>query len=159
MPQLNWGDTAIRGTDYAITPNSHTGTATIAAGSTTTRIRIPIAGDNIYNPNQEKTFTLKLSNPTGGASIAYGVARGSINDNDSEPTLMAPTTISVSEADGNVSIPISLSNMSSEIITVQYTANSGTATGNGRDFVSGSDQTFRISALSTNPSILITNNR
>jgi hypothetical protein len=49
------------------------GTVSFAAGQTSATIRVPVRGDLVAEPNE--TFSVLLSAPTGGATIADGTAR------------------------------------------------------------------------------------
>jgi Calx-beta domain len=74
------------------------GTVTIPAESLSARIVVPILDDPVDEPDE--TFTVRLSNPTGGA-LTRSVAVGTILDDDGRPSLptiaprpepVAPTT-------------------------------------------------------------------
>ena len=148
------GNFAVQGEDYAVAANSHTGVARILAGSTSTTIRVPIADDN--NNELEESFTVTLSNPTGGAVISDGTAVGRIRDNDSDPTITIPESISVNEEDGNVAIPISLSATTYESVSLSYyTTSAISATGGGTDFVTHSNRRHQISGGTSSSSIQI----
>ena len=149
------GNGAVLGTDYAVESNSQTGIAEIPAGSTSTSISIPITGNDVYEPNKENTFTITLTNPTGGAGIEDATAQGRIQDDEREPTISTSTTIRVSEADGAVTIPINLTNPTSEEITFYSRTTDGTATGNGTDFQSQTNLQHIIPPRTANPSIMI----
>ncbi len=69
---------AISGTDFVSTA----GTLTFARGTRTATIKVPIVGDNVREAAE--TFTLQLSSPQ-NATIADGVAVGTINDDDGLP--------------------------------------------------------------------------
>ena len=69
---------AISGTDFVSTA----GTLTFARGTRTATIKVPIVGDNVSEAAE--TFTLQLSSPQ-NATIADGVAVGTINDDDGLP--------------------------------------------------------------------------
>lgn len=56
------------------------GTVTFADGETSAVIHVPVLGDTAVEPDE--TFTVALSNPTGGATIADGDATGTITDDD-----------------------------------------------------------------------------
>lgn len=56
------------------------GTLVFAPGETTQTLEVPVAGDDIPEPIE--TFTLSLSNPTGGALIRSAAATGTVHDND-----------------------------------------------------------------------------
>ncbi|MHA0287848.1 Calx-beta domain-containing protein [Mycobacterium sp. C3-094] len=67
--------TATAGTDFT----ARSGTLTFAAGVTSQQISVPVIGDTTVEQNE--TFTLTLSNPT-GATIADGSAIGTITNDD-----------------------------------------------------------------------------
>ncbi|ORB29191.1 chitinase [Mycolicibacterium parafortuitum] len=68
--------TATAGVDYTAT----TGTITFAPGVTTQLLHVDVIGDTVGEPDE--TFFVTLTNPT-GATIADGVATGTIADDDS----------------------------------------------------------------------------
>ena len=146
---------ATRGTDYAVTTNSHTGVAEISAGSSSTTISIPIAGDTIEEPNE--TFTVTLSNATGGAEISDEIATGTINDNDRthyEPILTTTESISVNESEGMVVIPLNLSYATDDQVSVYYSTSSDSAE-RGSDFANNSSFRTYFSTYTSTSSILI----
>ena len=155
---------ATLGTDYAVATNSHTGIASIVAGETSTKIKIPIAGDEIFEPSE--TFTVTLSNPTGLTDLGDAVATGTITNDDSDFTILIDDTkftANISEGGGRISIPVSLNKMASDTITVSYTTVDGTAIGSGDnvsdpDFTSKTDQTleFKTGEMAKNIEIEIT---
>jgi VCBS repeat-containing protein len=59
------------------------GTVSFAAGETSATIRVPVLGDLVAEPNE--TFSVLLSAPTGGATIAYGTGIGTIRNDDVPP--------------------------------------------------------------------------
>ncbi|WP_380940665.1 Calx-beta domain-containing protein [Sphingomonas floccifaciens] len=59
------------------------GTVTFADGQTTADIRVPIRGDASFEPNE--TFAVRLSDPTGGATLGDAVAVGTITNDDAAP--------------------------------------------------------------------------
>lgn len=71
--------TATAGSDYA----ALTGNITFAAGETAKTITIPVTGETAVEANE--TFTVSLSSAS-GATIADGVATGTIVNNDVAPT-------------------------------------------------------------------------
>ncbi|MDG4666483.1 Calx-beta domain-containing protein [Mycobacterium sp. 236(2023)] len=80
--------TAIAGTDYTATA----GTLTFAAGVTSQQISVTILGDAAVEQNE--TFTLTLSNPS-GLTIADGTATGTITNDDVAPTPGNPSAAMV----------------------------------------------------------------
>ena len=130
--------TATDGTDYTGT----TGTLTISAGVTTGTIVVPITTD--ATDESDETATLTLSNPN-NATIGDATSDLVITDDD------APPAISISDGTategGTATFTASLTNPSSEDITVEYESSSGTAT-NGSDFTAVTE-TLTISAGET----------
>ena len=64
-----------------------TGTVNFAAGATTAEVRLPVQGDTAFEGDE--SFTVTLSAPTGGATLADAVATGTITNDDAVPP--APT--------------------------------------------------------------------
>jgi sugar lactone lactonase YvrE len=60
------------------------GTLSFEAGQTSASISVPIVGDIVHEPDE--TFTVTLSNPTGGAAVGRAQALGTILDDDPAPT-------------------------------------------------------------------------
>jgi len=130
--------TATNGTDYTGT----TGTLTLSAGVTTGTIVVPITTD--ATDESDETATLTLSNPN-NATIGDATSDLVITDDDATPA------ISISDGTttegGTATFTASLTNPSSEDITVEYESSSGTAT-NGSDFTAVTE-TLTISAGET----------
>ena len=130
--------TATNGTDYTGT----TGTLTLSAGVTTGTIVVPITTDT--TDESDETATLTLSNPN-NATIGDATSDLVITDDDATPA------ISISDGTttegGTATFTASLTNPSSEDITVEYESSSGTAT-NGSDFTAVTE-TLTISAGET----------
>nr|WP_280740575.1 Calx-beta domain-containing protein [Sphingomonas kaistensis] len=59
------------------------GTVSFAAGQTSAVIRVPVVGDLVTETNE--TFSVRLSAPTGGASLGDGVGIGTITNDDLPP--------------------------------------------------------------------------
>ena len=155
-------DEAIRGIDYASAPNSHTGVLTIPAGSLSTSIEVPIVDDTL-NENNEESFSVILTNPSAGAEVSNSAARaaGTILDDDVEPTITVPAMVSGIESDGNIEIPILLSNMTYQEVELFVTTTPGTATGGGTDFANQNRQMHSIPEFTSSGiiSIPIVNDR
>jgi ribosomal protein L35AE/L33A len=131
--------TATQPADYS----SRSGTLTIAAGTTTQTISVPVVGDTMDEPNE--TFVVNLTNAS-GATIADNQATGTITDNDPAPTLSV-NDISVNEStffSSTATFTVSLSAASSQQVTVNYATANGTAT-------AGSDYTARSGTLTFAP--------
>ena len=116
--------TATDGTDYS----GSTGTLTILAGATEGTIKVPVTSDS--TDESDETATLTLSNPT-NATVGDSAADLVITDDDATPAItMGDATATEG---GTATFTATLSNPSSEDVTVVYTSSSGTAT-NGSDF-------------------------
>jgi hypothetical protein len=128
--------TATAGSDYTAT----SGTLTFAPGVTSQTVNVAILGDTTSEPDE--TFSVALSNPSGGV-IARGTATGTITNDDQPPATLPSASIadlSVVEGNGDHAhfmFTVTLSKASDTPVTVQYATADGTATG-GVDYVSGS---------------------
>ena len=138
-----FGNTATFREDYAPRHNLHTGTVSIFGGRTQSLIgehdprnRIETVGDTIYEPDE--TFTVTLSNPRGDTNIGDGIAIATLINDDPKPTLTVSADASISETDGNLEITATLSNQTTEDITLRYSTTNGTAIG-GLDFITQSN--------------------
>ncbi|MCU1266791.1 MAG: glucose/sorbosone dehydrogenase [Acidobacteria bacterium] len=123
-------NTAFAGTDYVAAG----GTVTFAPGETSKPASVTINGDTTFEPDE--TFNVNLSNAT-NATIGDGQAIGTIINDDAQPTISIDD---VAVTEGNVgnttaTFTVSLSNTSSQTITVKYTTAGNTAT-SGTDFLS-----------------------
>lgn len=125
-------DTATAGSDYVAT----TGTAVITAGLPSTSIAVTINGDNTFEGDE--SFFFNLSSPV-NATIADSFGIGAINNDDQAPSISI-NDVSVTEGNAgtvNAAFTVSLSNPSSQTITVNYATANSTATA-GSDFVAAS---------------------
>ncbi|MFZ6005504.1 MAG: beta strand repeat-containing protein, partial [Actinomycetota bacterium] len=125
------GGTASSGTDFGST----SGTATIAAGQSSTTVPVAIVGDNIDEPDE--TFTLTLSNPM-NATIQDGSGSGTIVDDDAAPNLQSDAP-SAAETSGSTSLvfAVTLDSPSGRTVSVDYATSNGTATA-GSDYTAAS---------------------
>ena len=116
--------TATAGQDYTAV----SGTLTWADGDASPMsFTIPISNDNLEETNE--TVNISLSGVTGGATIGTpGSSVLTIVDNDSLPLI---SINDVTQAEGNSSNPmifnVTLSNSSSQVVTVLYSTENGTA--------------------------------
>ena len=111
--------TATAGDDYTAV----SGTLTVPANTTEATITVPIIDDPL-NENEE-SFTVTLSNPT-GVVIFDATAVVAIRDDDGLPRFsVAPAT--ANENDPGAAFSVTLSHPSSQITTVQYATFDNTA--------------------------------
>jgi large repetitive protein len=116
--------TATQDTDYSNT----SGTLDFQPGTVTRTLSVGITPDVIFEPDE--TFTVTLSNPT-NATIADGLGQGTIVNDDPKPSIAiagASRTEGASGTSGNAMFAVTLSNPSSQIITVSFATADVTAT-------------------------------
>jgi Tol biopolymer transport system component len=142
--------------DYGTASDSDGGTPGVLnfpAGTTSGTVSVPIMNDTIGEPAE--TFTVTLSNPTGGATLcnsqATMSATGTINASD-KPTISI-NNVSVAEG-SRAAFTVSLSNPDSSAVTVQYTTSDGTALVSDNDYTPVTTaKTLTIPAGSTSAQI------
>jgi glucose/arabinose dehydrogenase len=127
------GNTATSGTDFV----AASGTATITAGQLSTTVNVTVNSDTTFEANE--TFNVNLTSPT-NATIADSQGVGTINNDDGMPTIFI-NDAAVTE--GNVgttsaAFTVSLSNPSSQTITVDFATADNTATTAGSDYAAAS---------------------
>ncbi len=111
---------------------TNSGGLTFTPGQTSKTITVLVNGDSTFESNE--TFFVNLSGNV-NAGISDGQALGTISNDDGVPSLVI-TDSSVIEG-GSESFSVTLSNASSQTITVNYaTANNGAVA--GLDYVAGS---------------------
>ncbi|WP_392535477.1 beta strand repeat-containing protein [Nostoc sp. C117] len=139
--------TATAGSDYT----ASTGTLTFNPGNTSKTISVIVAGDTRFEPNE--TFFVNLSNAT-NATIADNQALGTIlNDDANLPTLSINDITVVEGQTPQAVLTVSLSNASSQPVTVNYTTAPGTATANA-DYTSRNG-TLTFAANTTTATIAV----
>lgn len=125
--------TAIAGSDYTAT----SGTLTFTPGQTSKPVPVTIANDALAE--DDETFTLNLSNATGGIAIVDAQGVGTIVNDDLDPTVSVGNA-SVVEGDigtTTLSLPVTLSGPSGREVDVDYATSDGTATA-GTDYTATS---------------------
>ena len=156
--QLSSGDYATGGAsgctacDYETATNT---TLTIAAGSTSATISIPIIDDT--DVEKSETFQVQLTSPS-GAVLADRVGVGTIIDNDTDcidatdtndspPTVTVPNASTVESAN-NLSFTVTLSKPFCADAAFEVETLDGTATA-GADYVAWSDTSVSVPAYYT----------
>ncbi len=129
--------TATSGTDYtAVTA----GMLTFAANSTSQTFNVPVTGDTT-DEGASETFTVTLSNATGGAGIADGTATGTVTDDDPKFSIADASVVEGDSSSVNMTFTVTLSASTTTQTTVSYATSNGTAT------TAGSDYTARTGTL------------
>jgi large repetitive protein len=144
--------TAIAGSDYTST----SGTLTFSPGLTSMSVPVTIDNDALAEDNE--TFTLHLSNATGGIAITDANGTGTIQNDDNDPTVSIANA-SVLEGDigtTTLSLPVTLSGPSGREVDVDYATSDGTATA-GSDYTA-TNGTIVFAAGETSKQIDVTVN-
>ncbi|MBW4648779.1 MAG: DUF4347 domain-containing protein [Kastovskya adunca ATA6-11-RM4] len=150
------GGTATNGIDYnniQVTGGGTipSGTLNFAAGETTKTVTVDVLGDKVYEPDESITVTLSnpnLTTPPANSTITTGTATVAIANDDNQPTISI-SDVSFNESDAgttNAVFTASLSNPSSQTITVSYATADGTAK-------AGSDYTNTSGTLTFAPGV------
>jgi len=149
--------TAIAGSDYTAT----SGTLTFTPGQTSKPVPVTIVNDALAE--DDETFTLNLSNATGGIAIADPSGTATIQNDDPDPTVSVANA-SVLEGDTGtttLSLPVTLSGPAGHEIDVDYTTSDGTATA-GNDYLAKSGtlvfapgETTKLIEVTVNGDILV----
>ncbi|MFN6441614.1 MAG: Calx-beta domain-containing protein [Nostoc sp. DedSLP01] len=135
------GTAQIADSDY----NSGLGTITFNPGETSKVISIGVIGDNKFETDE--IFSVNLLGAT-NASITDSLGIGIIINDDNQPTISI-SDISINEgntgATSNANFTITLSNPSSQQVTVNYNTSDGTAQ------ITDSDYNFASGTITFNP--------
>ncbi|MBZ8179981.1 DUF4114 domain-containing protein [Oscillatoria salina IIICB1] len=139
---------AIAENDY----RTASGTIVIPAGQTATTISVNLVEDQI--DELDETFSVNLANPSNNARFGDNTGIATIIDDDATPTLSFENlNVVVNEADGTITFTLNLDTPSEQDISVDFTTNNGTATGN-QDFTPTSG-TINIPAGQTTATITV----
>jgi hypothetical protein len=116
---------------------ANSGTLTFAPNTTTQTFTVVVNGDTKFEPNE--TFTATLSSPT-NATIASATGTGTITNDDAQPTI---SINDLSQSEGNTgttsfTFTVTLSNPSSQQVTVNFATSDGTATTADNDYAANS---------------------
>lgn len=112
--------TALAGSDFTAITNQ---TVSFAAGEGARTVNVAIIGETLREPNE--TFTLVLSSPSAGYTIADGSGLGTINNDDPVPILSIADAV-VTEG-GSAQFVVSATNGNASTMTVQVASAVGTA--------------------------------
>src|SRR5882724_6138432 len=105
--------TALQRTDYSIA----LGTLTFAPGQTSKTINVLISDDSFVEPAE--TFTLSLSNPTGGPALGFQSSTTiTINDNDVVGSLLPAPRIFVASLNGAQEVPATTSTATGTAVVI-----------------------------------------
>ena len=134
------GGTATSGSDYT----AASGTLTFTSAQTSQTVSVATSDDTAVE--SAETFTMSLSNPTGGSTVGTPAsATATVNDNDSAP----PVSFSVNDVavieGGNLVFTVTKSGTTSTSLSVDYATANGTAT-------AGTDYTSKSGTLTFSPS-------
>ncbi|MDA9778114.1 Ig-like domain-containing protein [Rubripirellula sp.] len=134
--------TAIAGADYT----ASSGTLTFGNGVTTQTITIDITDNSVIN--NDKVFSVQLSNETGGASLGSpSVVSVTILEDDIE-LFFDPSSVSVNENAGTASLSVKRIGDVDAEVTVDFSTADGTALA-GSDYTSASGSLTFAAGVST----------
>ena len=143
--------TATAGSDYV----AANGTLSFTPGQTSKSAVVTINGDLATEPDE--TLFVNLSNPT-NATLADAQGQGTITNDDATPSL-AVNDAAIAEGNSGtktLNLTVSLSNPSSQAITVAYATANGTASA-GSDYVAANG-TLSFAAGETSKTVAVTIN-
>jgi VCBS repeat-containing protein len=144
------GSATLAGNDY----QGEAGSVTFAPGQTSQTISVLANGDVSFEPDE--TFTVNLSGAV-NAAIADGTGLGTIRNDDGQPTISI-NDVSLLEGNSGVTsfvFTASLSNPSSQAVTVNFATADGSATLAGNDYQGeGGSVTFAPEQTSQTISVL-----
>ncbi len=134
-------NSATEGADYTF----RSGTLTFAPGETSRQISVPIARDDIDEP--EEVLYVDLSNPSGATLLD---ARGTITVADDDPPYTPPfvsvSGATVDEDGGDLTLTVTRGNPTTRTVTVRYTTTDGSAR-------AGEDYGFASGTLTFDPGV------
>lgn len=115
--------TATAGSDYV----SASGTITFLPGDTSETVNVTVNGDLVFEANE--TFNVTLSAASANATLGTTVGVGTINNDDTKPTISIDdvTQNETNNGSSNFVFTVSLTAAASEPITVSYATSNGTA--------------------------------
>lgn len=122
--RVNWAtsdDSAVAGEDYT----AASGTAEIAANTSSVTIEVPLLNDN--RDEFDQTFKILLSNPI-NASIADGVGVATIVDEDAPPVISIEDG-TLQESDAGMTFKVKLSQKSEKPVSVLFGTSTISASG------------------------------
>ena len=132
---------------------------TIAAGSRSASIEVPVKGDTLDEPNETVTVTLGApTNATVSATEGAGTADGTITDDDATPTVtltLTPAAIDESGAANESTVTASLSGATSQDLTLTVAA-APVSPALAGDFTLSTNKTLTIAAGSTDSAGAVT---
>ncbi|AVH64785.1 Calx-beta domain-containing protein [Nostoc sp. 'Peltigera membranacea cyanobiont' N6] len=137
----NDGSAQIADSDY----NSALGTITFNPGETSKTLSIGVIGDNKFETDE--TFAVNLLGAT-NATVTDNLGVGTIINDDNQPTISISDVFVTEGNTGtttNANFTISLSNVSSQQVTVNYNTSDGTAQ------VADSDYNSALGTITFNP--------
>ncbi|MEM7725494.1 MAG: Calx-beta domain-containing protein [Cyanobacteria bacterium P01_A01_bin.45] len=124
------GDATILDNDY--TPIQDT--ITFAPDEVSKTISLNTTDDNLFEGNE--TVNIKLSDAT-NATISDPEGTVTITNNDDRPTIDIQNNITITEGDNGIQLAtfnVTLSNPSSEVVSVRYSTQNGTANNTDNDY-------------------------
>ena len=132
------------------------GTVTFAPGDTSESVAITVNGDMTFEPHE--MFTVDLSNPQ-NATIVDGQGVGTILNDDDPPSILISDLAAFEGNAGTTDFVFtaSLSNPSSQAITVDFATADGSATVGGNDYAATGGTTTFVPGDTSEPIKVVVN--
>src|SRR5206468_8849307 len=149
---------AFSGTATLTSDYTRSGTSiVIPPGSTNGSITLTAVQDTLNEANE--TILVDISSVTNGTESGVQQVTATITDDDLPPTVsFAAATSSGLESTTSLSLPVSLSTVSGQTVTVGYAVTGGSATGGGVDYTLASGTlTFAPGVTTQNISVAVLN--
>jgi hypothetical protein len=146
--------TATAGSDYT----AAAGLVVFGDGEGTVQVVVQVTGETVFETDE--TFFVNLSAPSAGYALADDQGVGTITNDDTQPVVSIGD---VTDTEGNAggktfSFPVTLSNASTQTVTVSAATADGSATVGGGDYVGLGPVTVTFPPLSTVQSFDVTVN-
>ncbi|MBF0491760.1 MAG: hypothetical protein HQM15_03170 [Deltaproteobacteria bacterium] len=127
-------------TNYGVTVSPATLTFTAANWSTPQTVKVTAVDDNLYEGPHSATISHSASSSDASYNgISISSVSASITDNDLQPSISinSPSVVEGNSGASNLAFTVSLSNPSTQTITVNYASSDGSATA-GSDYTATS---------------------
>ncbi len=148
------GGSAAAGSDYT---NDFPKSVTFAATETTKTVPVTITDDTLYEPGADETITFGMSSVTNATIGSQSTTTLGIADNDSQPTVTLTGGGSVSEGGGSVVLTATLSNPTTQTVTVSLGFSGAAMIGAGNDYTAAPNP-ITIAPLGTAGTVTLTIN-
>ena len=146
------GGTAPLADDYETTSSSLLSVGSIPAGETSATITVPVQGDTDVEPHE--TFTLVISEPTGGATLGDDTGVATIRNDDAALSVADASVVEGNSGTKAIEFVVSIAQPSALAVGFQFDTANGTAIA-GSDYQAVSNGSGTIPAGQTSTKITV----